>query len=258
MNQLFGSFGILTGQYSQHKDRFETKPQDLTAIRVTDATISPNPVSGGFGQVFGPTINNKSDRDIYAGSFTGYIGTNEFKLGGDYSKDNTSGATYYTGGQQIFIRPCGTGVNTCDLARAPLYTNSAGKTVPVYYEHRICTANATDLTPSSGAVADQALGRLPPGTAAHHAHPDGQRRHPVDQSTTSRATGHRLRSSTSGHPGLDCWDFVGDGTSKLSLYGKFFFAIPTGLERPRSRPTPRSATTTTARRRKTVTRRRTA
>ncbi len=101
LNQLFGSFGILTVQYSQHKDRFETKPDGLDVQRVTDTTRIPEPsLPGGFGSVFGPTINNNSTRDLWSGSFTGYVGNNEFKVGGDYSKDATSGSTYYTGGQR--------------------------------------------------------------------------------------------------------------------------------------------------------------
>jgi outer membrane receptor protein involved in Fe transport len=235
LNQLFGSFGILTGQYSRHTDRFETKPQDLTAIRSTDATISPNVVSGGFGQVFGPTINNKSNRDLYSGSFTGYIGTNEFKMGGDYSKDGTTGATYYTGGQQLFIRPCGTGVNTCDLGRAPFYTNSAGKTTQVYYEHRIFTANATDLTPLVQAPFDtptkrwgayvQDQWRIIPTLTVNA----GLR---WDQEHYFAGDGHtafKLLNQWAPRGGL-VWDFVGDGTSKLyASAGRFFFAIPTDL-----------------------------
>src|SRR5262245_4507641 len=123
LNQLFGSFGIFTFQYSQHKDRFETKPDGLDVPQVRDTTVSPALITGGFGSVFGPTINNRSTRDLYSGSFTGYVGTNEFKFGGDYSNDGTSGNTYYTGGQRYRIIACGTGVNACDLSRAPFYTN---------------------------------------------------------------------------------------------------------------------------------------
>ena len=235
LNQLFGSFGILTGQYSQHKDRFETKPQDLTAIRQSDNTQSPAVVSGGFGQVFGPTINNKSTRDLYSGSFTGYVGTNEFKVGGDYSKDDTSGSTYYTGGQQIFIRPCGTGVNTCDLSRAPFYTNSAGVTKQVYYEHRIFTANASDLTPLVSAPFDtptkrwgayvQDQWRIIPTLTVNA----GVR---WDQEHYFAGDGHtafKLLNQWAPRAGF-VWDFTGDGTSKLyGSYGKFYFAIPTDL-----------------------------
>ena len=75
-------------------------------------------------------------------------------MGGDYSKDDTQGSTYYTGGQFVVIRPCGTGVNTCDLSKAPFYTNSAGTTRQVYYEHRVFAASATDITPLVAAPFD--------------------------------------------------------------------------------------------------------
>src|SRR5262249_2640096 len=235
LNQLFGSFGIFTFQYSQHKDRFETKPDGLDVVRVTDQTLSPNVVTGGFGQVFGPTINNKSQRDLYSGSFTGYVGTNELKLGGDYSKDSTSGATFFTGGTRLFIIPCGTGVNTCDLSRAPSYTNSAGKTLQVYYRHDIFTANATDLTPLVSApfetptkrwgayVQDQ--WRIIPTLTVNA----GVR---WDQEHYFAGDGHtafKLLNQWAPRGGF-VWDFIGDGTSKLyASAGRFFYAIPTDL-----------------------------
>jgi outer membrane receptor protein involved in Fe transport len=234
-NQLFGSFGILTGQYSRHKDRFQTTPDGLDVQRVTDATITPNVVTGGFGSVFGPTINNRSQRDLYSGSFTGYIGSNEFKMGTDYSKDATSGATYYTGGQFVVIRPCGTGVNTCDLSRAPFYTNSAGTTRQVYYEHRVFTASATDITPLVQAPFDtptkrwgafvQDQWRIIPTLTVNA----GLR---WDQEHYFAGDGHtafKLLNQWAPRFGF-VWDFTGDGTSKLyGSAGRFFFAIPTDL-----------------------------
>ena len=234
-NQLFGSFGILTGQYSRHKDRFQTKPDGLDVQRVTDATLTPNIVTGGYGSVFGPTVNNISQRDLYSGSFTGYIGNNEFKVGGDYSKDATSGATYYTGGQFVVVRACGTGVNTCDLSRAPSYTNANGVTLPVYYEHRVFTADATDLTPLAQAPFDtptkrwgayvQDQWRIIPTLTVNA----GLR---WDQEHYFAGDGHtafKLLNQWAPRFGF-VWDFVGDGTSKLyGSGGRFYFAIPTDL-----------------------------
>ena len=234
-NQLFGSFGILTGQFSRHKDRFQTTPDGIDVQQVRDATLTPNVVTGGFGQVFGPTVNNKSQRDLYAGSFTGYIGSNEFKMGGDYSKDDTSGSTYYTGGQLVFIRPCGTGVNTCDLARAPFYTNSAGTSRQVYYEHRVFTASASDVTPLVNAPFDtptkrwsafvQDQWRIVPTLTVNA----GLR---WDQEHYFAGDGHtafKLLNQWAPRFGF-VWDFVGDGTSKLyGSAGRFYFAIPTDL-----------------------------
>ena len=104
-------------------------PPGLDVPSIRDYTLDPNGVqfqtTGGFGSVFGPTLNNNSKRQLYAGSFTAYVGNHEIKLGGDYQKDTTSGSTYYTGEQRLRIRPClQTGASVCDLAAAPFYTNS--------------------------------------------------------------------------------------------------------------------------------------
>ncbi|HKF41938.1 MAG TPA: TonB-dependent receptor, partial [Thermoanaerobaculia bacterium] len=235
VNQLFGSFGILTAQYSQHRDRFETKPDGLDQPRVDDTTILPTVVTGGFGQVFGPTINNKSKRDTVGGSFTGYLGTNEFKVGSDYQKDDTSGSTYYTGTQRLVIHACGTGSNACDLSRAPFYTNSAGKTLQVYYEHRIFTADATDLTPLVTAPFDTPTKRW--GAFVQ----DQWRIIPTltinagvrwDQEHYIAGDGHvafKLTSEWAPRGGF-VWDFIGDGTSKFyGSAGRFYYAIPTDL-----------------------------
>jgi outer membrane receptor protein involved in Fe transport len=235
VNQLFGSFGILTAQYSFHKDRFQTKPDGLDVQRVDDTTTSPATVTGGFGTVFGATQNNASERDQYAGSFTGYFGNNEFKLGADYQKDNTFGSTFYTGGTRTFIIKCGTGVNTCDLSRAPFYTNSKGVTNQVYYDHRVFTASGTDLTPLVEAPFDtptkrwgafvQDQWRIIPTLTVNA----GLR---WDQEHYFAGDGHtafKLLNQWAPRFGF-VWDFVGDGTSKLyGSAGRFFFAIPTDL-----------------------------
>ena len=235
INQLFGSFGILTAQYSYHKDRFVTKPDGLDVARIDDTTTSPTTVAGGFGQVFGPTINNASKRDAVTGSFTGYLGNNEFKLGSDYEKDDTTGNTYYTGTQRLVIRACGTGSNACDLTQAPFYTNSAGKRLQVYYEHRIFTASATDLNPLVNAPFDTPTKRW--GAFVQ----DQWRIIPTltinagvrwDQEHYFAGDNHiafKLLNEWAPRGGF-VWDFIGDGTSKLyGSAGRFYYAIPTDL-----------------------------
>jgi outer membrane receptor protein involved in Fe transport len=235
INQLFGSFGILTAQYSYHKDRFLTKPDGLDVPRIDDTTTAPTTVTGGFGQVFGPTINNASKRDAVTGSFTGYVGNNEFKLGSDYEKDDTTGNTYYTGTQRLVIRACGTGSNACDLTQAPFYTNSAGKREQVYYEHRIFTAGATDLTPLVNAPFDtptkrwgafvQDQWRIIPTLTINA----GVRWDQEHYFSGNGATAFKLLNEWAPRGGF-VWDFIGDGTSKLyGSAGRFYYAIPTDL-----------------------------
>ena len=234
-NQLFGSFGILTAQYGQHRDRYETKPDGIDVVRVGDRTVSPPVVSGGFGVVFGPTINNRSTRDQYSGSFTGYVGTNEFKLGGDYTKDDTFGATVFTGGRLLDIFACGTGANACDLAQAPFYTNSQGERLQVFYRHRFLTASAKDLTPLVSAPFDtptrrwsafaQDQWRIKPTLTINA----GVR---WDQEHYIAGDGHiafKALNQWASRAGF-AWDFIGNGTSKLyASAGRFYYAIPTDL-----------------------------
>jgi outer membrane receptor protein involved in Fe transport len=251
VNQLFGSFGILTAQYSHHTDRFNTTPQGVDVIRVTDATpgqhsgacppgftapCTASIVSGGFGNVFGPTINNQSKRDQYAGSFTAYAGNMEVKVGGDYQKDVTFGSTYRTGAQGLAILTCtGSGTRNCDLTKAPLYTNPLGDTRNVFYQHSFYTANATDLTPLVTAPFNtpskrtglflQNQWRILPTLTINA----GVR---WDQDETDKGNGQiafKLKNEWAPRAGF-VWDFVGDGTSKLyGSYGRFYYSIPTDL-----------------------------
>ncbi len=111
----------------------------------TDPTGTNFTVAGGFGNVFGPTLNNKSLREAYAGSFTGYVGNHEIKIGGDYQNDTTSGTTFFTGAERIRIRPClQDGASICDLSVAPFYTNADGTTTQVFYQHDLLADGTTD------------------------------------------------------------------------------------------------------------------
>ncbi|HSD72922.1 MAG TPA: TonB-dependent receptor, partial [Thermoanaerobaculia bacterium] len=103
-NQLFGSFGLLTLQYSRHTDRFETKiPADAEGPRITDRTVPGVVVSsGGFGNI-GALIDNSSTRDGYSASFAAYLGNHEIKVGGDYEDNQTVGTNRRTGGQILTI-----------------------------------------------------------------------------------------------------------------------------------------------------------
>ena len=242
LNQLFGSFGIFTAQYSRHEDRFNTTPDHPDLIRVSDTTPGqhvpsrPTIVSGGFGNVFGPTINNQSKRDQYSGNFTAYFLNNEFKIGGDYQKDDTFGATFRTGGQALSILKCTqAGTRVCNLALAPSYTNPLGDTMQVFYQHTFYTANATDLTPLVTApfntpskrtglfVQDQV--RILPTLTVNA----GVR---WDQDESDKGNGQvafKLKNEWAPRVGF-VWDFVGDGTSKLyGSYGRFYYSIPTDL-----------------------------
>jgi outer membrane receptor protein involved in Fe transport len=239
-NQLFGSVGILTLQYGRHKDRYNTKPGGVTIPQVLD--YSSTAFGGvlerlnGFGEVFGPTINNASKRDSYSGSFTAYVQNHEVKVGVDYQKDDTFGSTFFTGGQRLRIRPCTqTGSSVCDLSKAPTYTNDQGQTIPVFYQHDYFAANGTDLTPLVTSPFDtpsKRLGlylqdnwRIIPSLTVNA----GIRYDNENIIKGNGQTAFKLNNEWAPRFGF-VWDFVGDGTSKVyGSAGRFYYALPTDL-----------------------------
>jgi hypothetical protein len=246
LNQLFGSFGILTIQYMQHKDRFTTIPTFVELPQLRDYTASAGGTTfqarGGFGQVFGPTVNNQSKREAIAGSFTGYVGNHEFKVGGDYQNDNTFGTTFFTGGVRHAVRPClnGTtnpGASVCDLALAPFYTNpSTGETRRVYYQHTQFVAG----TEEGAAVLDQAPFETPTKRWSAFFQDQwriiptltfnfGVRYDAEDIQNSNLETAFKLDNEWAPRLGI-VWDWAGDGTSKLyASAGRFYYALPTDL-----------------------------
>ena len=193
---------------------------------------------GGFGAVFGPTINNASKRESVGGAFTAYVQNHEFKIGGDYQKDNTFGSTYYTGGSRLRVRPClqDGGASECDLSQAPFYTNSAGDTFQVFYQHDLFVEG----TPAAFTVLDQAPFETP--TKRYGLYFQDQWR--IIPTLTVNA-GIRYDSENIFNSNLESafkledqwaprfgvvWDFIGDGTSKLyASAGRFYYALPTDL-----------------------------
>jgi hypothetical protein len=239
-NQLFGAFGILTLQYGRHEDQFTTTPQDPTVVRVTDFTPAlvgqPSVVSGGFGTVFGPTINNQSEREQYGGSFTAYTGNHELKAGADVQNDSTSGTSYRTGGQLLSIRPCTqTGASICDLAIAPHYTTPQGTSVPVFYQHGFFSLSPQDLAPIDDAPFEtptdrwgafvQDTWRITPALTINA----GVRYDSEDIIRSDQVIAFTLKDQWAPRFGFT-WDFAGDGSSKLyGSFGRFYYALPTDL-----------------------------
>jgi hypothetical protein len=271
LNQLFGNFGIFTFQYAKHSDRYTTKPAtDDPQFR--DYTVNPPfftlpalvqlpsgaRVFNGFGNVFGPTTNNSSNRNAYGGAFTAYVQNHEIKVGGDYQSDVTFGATFFTGGQRGRVRPCNgsfgvtSTTSICDPSVAPSYTNSKGNTGQVFYQHDLLangTVNSFTIldqspfsTPSkrwSAYLQDQwrimpALtvnlgvrydsekfyGQCPAGP-----NPCG----PDNTPGGDNFLAFSMADQWAPRVGV-VWDFMGDGTSKAyASAGRFYYALPTDL-----------------------------
>ena len=243
-NQLFGSFGFLTLQYSRHEDRYQTEiPAEAELPRIIDQTVPGIRVSsGGFGDI-GSLINSVSKRDGYSGSFTAYAGNHELKIGGDYEHDDTVGIQRRTGGQTLVIRPCRANpsnpnsVDRCAQAGgtgAP-FINWQGKSVPggVVYTH-FYLANL-DGSPVFQIVHDT------PSLAYSAFLQDSWK---VSRRLTVNAgirwdqekiqdfrheTVIDLKNMWAPRFGI-VWDFLGDGTSKLfGSFGRFYYQFPTDL-----------------------------
>jgi outer membrane receptor protein involved in Fe transport len=246
LNQLFGSFGILTLQYAQHADRYATIPIGYNLPNIIDFTQSPTGVdgvsTGGFGPVAGSGDNNHSRREAYAGSFTAYAGNMEIKIGGDYSDDSTAGASYFTGGYRLRIFPClqDGGANQCDLSKAPINTNPGGAPVQVFFQHNAFasgTKNDYQVIPASpfaistkrysGYIQDQ-WRVIPSLTVNLGLRYDAESFYGLDP-ITGPFKAFSLTSQWAPRIGFT-WDFAGDGTSKLyGSVGRFYYALPTDL-----------------------------
>jgi hypothetical protein len=243
-NQLFGSFGILTLQYSRHSDRFETKiPPEAEQPRITDRTVPGIPVaSGGFGNI-NPLGNHSSTRDAYSASFSAYFGNHEVKLGGEYEDNETFGVNRRTGGQTLTIVPCRANpqnpasVDRCVQsggAGVP-YVNWRGESVPagVVYQHSfLANLDGTPVlriayeTPSLAYSAYlQDTWRISRRLTANV----GIRWDREEIQNFEQDTVIDLENMWSPRVGL-VWDFLGDGTSKLfGSYGRFYYQYPTDL-----------------------------
>jgi outer membrane receptor protein involved in Fe transport len=238
VTQLTGDWGLLLLQYGQHKDKYMTDVNDIQ--RVTDATANiisgvPSTVYGGYGSVFGPTINNQSTRDRFNGSMSFFFGGHQIKLGGDTQKDVTTGSTYYSGMSSMVIYPCIQGRTNynCDLTQAPTIPTVSGVR-PVYYRHDYYTANGTDLTPISSpfetpskawSIYVQDDWKVLPNLSVNFGvRYDEQKVYKGDNTIAMD-----LKDQWAPRLGFS-WDFLNDGSSKAyGSVGRFYYNTPTDL-----------------------------
>ncbi|HXM79752.1 MAG TPA: TonB-dependent receptor, partial [Thermoanaerobaculia bacterium] len=226
LNQLFGSVGLVTLQASQHKDRFQLTPSGAgSGIRTDDLTCSGgtaaipcNPpttptTTGGFGEIFGPTANNRSVRNMYRGDFTFYLGSNEVKFGGDYQTGKTTAITFYTGKQLV------------------QKFNEFGQT---YYAHNFFSSGADSQIPIDNTVQPKTVDwgwyaqdswKILPNLTMNL----GVR---WDREDIKDYTGSTVITTTNEwQPRIGfVWDPKGDGSSKVyAFFGRFYYSIPTDL-----------------------------
>ncbi|HEY3202419.1 MAG TPA: TonB-dependent receptor, partial [Thermoanaerobaculia bacterium] len=233
-NQLFGSYGLVTLQAARHKDRYQLKPSGAgSGIRVDDFSCeggthdvpcveptSPT-TTGGFGSIFGPTVNNFSARNMYRGDFTFYFGNHEAKLGADYQTGRTTAVTFFTGkGEGGY--PGGQVVEIHNEYGDP------------YYSHDFFSPGQGDFTPIDNTVTPktddigwyvQDSWKVTPSLTVNA----GVR---WDKEDIRDYTGTAvIKTTNEWQPRIGViWDPRADGTTKLyAFYGRFYYALPTDL-----------------------------
>ena len=244
LNQLFGSVGILTLQYSRHSDRFETKiPPEAEQPRITDRTVpGVNVASGGFGGI-GRLNNHKSTRDGYAASFAAYLGNHEVKLGGDYEHNETFAIERRTGAQSLTIVPCRANpqnpaaVDRCARvggAGSP-YVNWRGENVNggVFYAHGyLSNLDGTPVTRIEMETPSLAYSAFVQDTwrvSRRLTVNAGLRWDREEIQNYRKKTVIDLEDMWAPRAGV-VWDFAGDGTSKVyGSFGRFYYQFPTDL-----------------------------
>jgi TonB-dependent receptor-like protein len=242
-NQLFGSFGVLTLQYSRHQDQFKFKPLDASRPGIQDRTVAADypfyPVVGGFGSVPGFRLNNEGERKEYVGNFTAYFGNHELKTGGDYVENVTTDNSYFTGMQRVRVRTCSTNPASssyCPPGTGVQYTNYRGQgPFRVYFQHDFYTAALGSLTPISNTLS------APPSKSWSAFLQDSWRisprftvnagvRYDVERiQNGEEVTVIDLKDEWQPRVGL-VFDWAGDGSSKLyASFGRFYYQIPNDL-----------------------------
>lgn len=241
-NQLFGSFGVLTLQYSRHNDQFRFKPLDPTRAGIQDRTVAadyPNyPVFVGFGAVPGYRLNNEGQRKEYTGNFTAYFGNNELKFGGDYIDAVTTDNSFYTGQQRVRVYNCSANPDSssfCPAGEGVSFTNYLGQPKRVYFQHAYYTDSSTGFAqlpfansapPSTGWSAFiQDSWRITPRLTLNA----GVRYDTEQIKNGLEETVIDLKDEWQPRIGV-VYDWKGDGSTKLyASAGRFYYAIPNDL-----------------------------
>ncbi len=240
LNQLFGSVGLMQLQYAQHEDRYQLKPAGVgSGIRYNDFTCeggtpdnpcaapsTANTTTGGFGQIFGPTVNNFSKRDAYRGDFTFYLGNNEVKAGGDYQTGKTTAITFYTGFDETHQQnPQASGGQSVNIY------NEYGQT---YYQHNFFTDAVGSSTPINNVITPKSndLGfyaqdswKVMPSLTINA----GIRYDSEDVKDYTGNTAFKTTNEWQPRIGV-IWDPKANGQMKAyAFYGRFYYSIPTDL-----------------------------
>jgi hypothetical protein len=97
---VFGSSFLVKALYGRHQESDKFGGAGRSIAQLLNQTVSPTALSGGFGFF----QDQEFSRDVYKLDLTKFVGSHEFKLGGDYEKVNTTSENYQGGaGQRIYL-----------------------------------------------------------------------------------------------------------------------------------------------------------
>ena len=106
-NGVFGQSFLVNGSYGHHHEKDEFSGPGASIPLSIDTTVNPNAWSGGFNFYQNQTF----DRDVYKLDLSKFLGSHEFKFGGDYEDVNAVNNNFNGGaGQRIYkLRVAATG-----------------------------------------------------------------------------------------------------------------------------------------------------
>ena len=150
------------------RGRVTDEPERPRRHPVRDRTVNPLVASGGFGQVFGPTVNNKSSRDQARRQLHALHRAQRDQARRRLPEGQHDGRHVLHGRPARRHLPCSRPARTSATRPRAVDHERGGRQPQVYYAHALFTPSGTDLTPLHGAVRRQheALRRVPPGSAA--------------------------------------------------------------------------------------------
>lgn len=220
---VFGTNWTASASYGNHRETSKFSGPGVNVARVTDLTVVPNTVSGGYGFL----KQQEFKRDVAKADISAFFGSHQFKFGGDQEIVKAINDNIFSGTDSVQKR-CRTAVSatvTCPAAN-------------IYYRHRGYAsrkpANAADVQ----ATVLPDLVAAPKDTNTSLYVQDtwkvltnftlnlGVRQETQKVGNRDGGTAINLKHNFAPRLGA-IWDVANNGRSKLyANYGRFYEAIP--------------------------------
>jgi outer membrane receptor protein involved in Fe transport len=220
---VFGSNWTANGSYGMHREKNNITGPGTSISRVTNATVVPNTVSGGYGFITDQVFK----RDVAKVDVSAFFGSHQFKFGADQEKVKSIQNAFFAGTDSVTIR-----------CRVTVTATSPCPASQVYYRHR---GYAVNKPASAADVQNQvapALLSAPNDTNASLYIQDtwkvltnftlnlGLRQETQKVGARDGSTAIDLKHNFAPRLGA-IWDVANNGRSKLyANYGRFYESIP--------------------------------